>query len=219
MTEKSQLPNFLTNASKHDWILWWAFALTGIYQLGLIPSRAVLLLNHTFLYAMLTGSGFSLVSLAASNPERIGFLCLSTVLAAASAIKFLPLFYLMGYRWGTEFLHYSFMGHPPRWYRVTERFIYRYFYLMLAAAFIPFSPIPAAILLVLAGIKKMNPWLIGGLAFICAIALKSFYTYLGLRFGMEVQGVLEQANRYINWITIALLAWMFIQIWWKQRKQ
>ncbi|UWE68938.1 hypothetical protein NY056_08935 [Corynebacterium diphtheriae bv. gravis] len=65
----------------------------------------------------------------------------------------------------------------------------------------------------------MNPWLIGGLAFICAIALKSFYTYLGLRFGMEVQGVLEQANRYINWITIALLAWMFIQIWWKQRKQ
>ncbi|UWE90400.1 hypothetical protein NY051_01805 [Corynebacterium diphtheriae bv. gravis] len=113
MTEKSQLPNFLTNASKHDWILWWAFALTGIYQLGLIPFRAVLLLNHTFLYAMLTGSGFSLVSLAASNPERIGFLCLSTVLAAASAIKFLPLFYLMGYRWGTEFLHYSFMGHPP----------------------------------------------------------------------------------------------------------
>ena len=48
--------------------------------------------------------------------------------------------------------------------------------------------------------------------------LKCFYLYLGLKFGPSIQGSLQTIDRYVTYITFALIGWMFLSIWWKNRK-
>lgn len=212
------LPRFLAHPSKVDKILWASMFAMSIYSLGLIPFRAIMLLDHTFLYTFLTGSNLSVLILAAENPSRPIFLAFVVLVAALSTIKFLPIFYYMGLRWGPEFIDMSFGGHPPKWFRKIEGFIYRHITPSLFLSFIPFSPIPATVLVAIGGITKVRAWRVGVSVFAFAVMLKCFYLYLGLRFGPTIQDSLETIDKYVMRITLALLAWMFISIWWRNKK-
>lgn len=215
----SELPEFMQRFKRPDWILWWVFIASGIYGLAVIPFRAVLLLDHTFLYTWMTGSGLSVLKLSAENPDRPLFLMFVVVVATASMFKFMPLFYLIGKRWGPEFLDYQFMGKPPLWYRKLENFIYSKLGLCLLLAYIPFSPIPGTILVIIAGIRRVNGWIIAGYLAVYGVMLKCFYLWLGLRFGEGVRETLVVLDRYIMWITLALVAYLFVTVWWKQSKK
>ena len=216
---RDYLPEFMKRFGRTDWILWWVFTLSGIYGLAIIPFRAVLLFNHTFVYTLLTGSSLSVIKLAAENPDRPLFLAVVVIVATLSAVKFIPLFYLIGSRWGQEFLDYQFMGHPPLWYRKLENLIYRHIGLFLFLAYLPFSPLPTPILVMVAGIRRRSPTLIAAYILCFAGALKSFYLYLGLRYGTSVQETLTVIDRYVTWITLGLLVYLFATIWWKQRRK
>ncbi|MFV8381482.1 hypothetical protein [Corynebacterium hindlerae] len=214
-----ELPSFMQHPDKVDRILFATLMIMAIYGFALIPFRAVLLLEHTFLYTWLSGSSLSVLILAAQNPDRPVFLGFVVLVAALSMVKFLPLYYWMGKKWGPEFITMSFGGHPPRWFRKLEGFIYRRIDVSLFASYIPFSPIPATIVVAIGGIAKVKGWLVGIYVVVFATMLKCFYLYLGLRFGEGIQSSLETIDKYVMRITLALIAWMFISIWWKNKKK
>lgn len=214
-----ELPSFMQHPDKVDRILFATLMIMAIFGFALIPFRAVLLLEHTFLYTWLSGSSLSVLILAAQNPDRPVFLGFVVLVAALSMVKFLPLYYWMGKKWGPEFITMSFGGHPPRWFRKLEGFIYRRIDVSLFASYIPFSPIPATIVVAIGGIAKVKGWLVGIYVVVFATMLKCFYLYLGLRFGEGIQSSLETIDKYVMRITLALIAWMFISIWWKNKKK
>lgn len=209
----------MQHPDKVDRILFATLMIMAIYGFALIPFRAVLLLEHTFLYTWLSGSSLSVLILAAQNPDRPVFLGFVVLVAALSMVKFLPLYYWMGKKWGPEFITMSFGGHPPRWFRKLEGFIYRRIDVSLFASYIPFSLIPATIVVAIGGIAKVKGWLVSIYVVLFATMLKCFYLYLGLRFGEGIQSSLETIDKYVMRITLALIAWMFISIWWKNKKK
>ncbi|MCQ9351739.1 hypothetical protein NQ015_02475 [Corynebacterium sp. 153RC1] len=219
MNSSSEMPSFLKNATRLDWALYAGLIAVGIYGFAIIPFRATLLLNHTMVYTVLTGSSLSVLSHAASNPGRWAYLGGVVLLAAASSIKFLPLFFLIGKRWGREFLDSSFGGRPPLWFRKLERFIHNHIGISMALAYVPFSPIAPTIIAVVGGIARARGWAVMGFAFVFAIALKSFYVYLGITFGTQVQSTLMVIDRYVTWITLGLVAYMFAAIYYKQNRK
>lgn len=216
---KDELPNFMQNYTKVDWFLYGALMLTAVYGFAVIPFRATLLVNHTMLYTVLTGSNLSVLAHAAQNPDRTGFLAFVVAIAALSAIKFLPIFYFAGKRWGPDFLDASFAGHPPRWFKKIEGFIHRHIGISMALAYVPFSPIAATIIAIVGGLSKVRAWVVFAYAYVFACMLKLFYVYLGITFGEEVKDTLQVIDRYITWITLALLAYMFAAIYYKQKKK
>ncbi|ALA68000.1 hypothetical protein [Corynebacterium lactis] len=213
------LPSFLREPDRIDKILYASLMAMAVYGFALIPFRAVLLLEHTFLHTWLSGSNLSVLILAAKNPDRPWFLAFVVLVAALSTIKFMPLFYWMGKKWGPEFITMSFGGYPPRWFRKMEAFIYRRIDVSLFASFVPFSPIPATIVVGIGGIARAKGWLVGAYLFIFAVMLKCFYLYLGLTFGPSIQSSLETIDKYVMYITFALIGWMFLSIWWKNSKK
>src|SRR5699024_8400402 len=106
-----------------------------------------------------------------------------TAAAAASHIKFMAVYFLMGKYWGQDFITWLFANHTPLWWRKLEGFVEKHLFLSLLLGFIPFSPIPATILVAIAGIRKLKGWVIGLYIYLLAIGNKLFYLYLGLRFG------------------------------------
>ncbi len=214
-TEKPtpEIPNFLANATKVDWVLFGALMAMTIYGLALIPFRGVLLLRYTFLNIFLTGGSFSVLSLGAQNSTNYSFLAIVVIVAALSMIKFLPIWYFLGARWGYEFVESSFGNKPPLWFRKLGNLVEKRSILCLFLAFIPFSPIPSTFVFVFAGIRKVKLWVMMMCAFIFALTLKLFFVYLGIVFGAEVIVTLRMIDKYIMYITFALLIWMFISIW------
>lgn len=213
------LPSFITHPGKVDSWLLIAWALLTIYSLALIPFRAYLLLNHTFLYTLLTGSSLSVLSIAAHTPgQPLLWVGLVTV-AALSSAKFLVLYFFMGKLWGQDFIRWIFASHTPLWYRKLEGFVQRHIYFCLFLAFIPFSPIPGTILVAIAGIRRLKGWAIAGYVFLLALLLKSFYLYLGVTFGEGIKPMLMTIDRYMMQATLILMAYMFIVIWFKNRKK
>lgn len=220
MTKPQQnLPSFLVKPQRMDLVLYGALIAVGIFSFALMPFRAVLLNDYTLQNVFLTGGSFSVLKLSAENPDRPVFLALVVIVAALSMIKFLPLYYLMGRRWGQEFIDLSFANHPPLWFRKLENFIYRRLGFCLFLSFVPFSPIPATIIIAIGGIQRVKGWVVAAYAFVFAAMLKSFYVYLGLTFGEEVRSTLEVIDKYVMRITLALIAYMFISIWYKNWKQ
>ncbi|AKK06902.1 hypothetical protein CMUST_13030 [Corynebacterium mustelae] len=215
----SELPEFLANATRADWVLWGLMVAAGIYGFALIPFRALLLVNHPFLYAGLSGSNLAVLTVGATHSDKPWHLVAVVIIATLSAAKFLPLYFLLGKRWGKEFVDMMFAGHPPRWFSKLENFIYNHQGFSFLLSCIPFSPISPVLIVTISGIKRarglfVSLWVLGFITL-----LKLFYLYLGVTFGTQVQGTLEVINRYITWITIALIAWLFISINLKQRKK
>lgn len=213
------LPSFLTHPKKVDRWLLTALGLITVYSLALIPLRAYLLINHTFLYTLLTGSSLSVLSLAARTPSQPLLWAGLVTVAALSAVKFLVVYFFMGKHWGQAFLDWIFASHTPLWYRKLEGFVQRHIYFCLFLAFLPFSPIPATILVAIAGIRRFKGWAIAGYVFLLALLLKCFYLYLGVTFGEEIKPVLMTIDRYMMQATLALMAYIFIVVWYKNRKK
>lgn len=213
------LPSFLTHPGKVDRWLLTALGLITVYSLALIPLRAYLLLNHTFLYTLLTGSSLSVLSIAARTPDQPLLWAGLVTVAALSAVKFLVVYFFMGKYWGQAFLDWIFSSHTPLWYRKLEGFVQRHIYFCLFLAFLPFSPIPATILVAIAGIRRLKGWAIAGYVFLLALLLKCLYLYLGVTFGEEIKPVLMTIDRYMMQATLALMAYMFLVIWFKNRKK
>lgn len=213
------LPSFLTKPGPVDKVLLSLLAFMTIFSMVMIPLRPNLLVNVPWLLSLLTGSGLGLLITAAQNQGAVFMLAALTAAAAASHIKFMAVYFLMGKHWGQDFINWMFANHTPLWWRKLEGFVEKHLFLSLLLGFIPFSPIPATILVAIAGIRKLKGWMIGLYIYLLAVANKLFYLYLGLRFGEGIQPTLETIDRYMMQITLALIAYVFIMNWWRGSKK
>lgn len=202
-----------------DRLLFAAFIGMNVYGLALIPFRAKLLVDWTFVNIFLTGGNFSVVTLTARNPENWPFIAMVVLIAALSTVKFLPLYFLMGKRWGSALFETLFASHKPFWFRRMEAFLRRHPGISMAIAFIPFSPVSAVIVVIAAGISKARGWSIAAYTFVFAVLLKCFYVSLGLQFGTEVLSVLRVIDRYMLWVTLALIGYIFLMGFIKERRR
>lgn len=214
--KKNSLPTFITKGSVGDTLLFASFVLISIYSLALIPFRAKLLVEAPLLNIFLTGGNFSVVALAAQNSNNMAALICFVLLAAVSSIKFLPLYFLMGKRWGDDFMAMMFKSHKPLWLKWLENFIYKHPAISLGLCYIPLSPVNPAIVAVVSGLSKVRMRLFLLLAAIFAIALKIFYTALGVIYGEAVLATLQVIDKYMLWITLALFVWVFVVVFRKE---
>lgn len=217
--QEASLPNFLLHPGKTDKILLSLLGVMTVFSLVMIPLRPNLMVNAPALLALLTGSGIGTLITAAQNQQNILLWSGVALLAALSHIKFLLVYYFMGKHWGQDFIHWIFASHTPLWYRKLEGFVERHLFFCLALGFIPFSPIPATILVAIAGIRRLSGWGIAVYIYLLALANKCFYLYLGLMFGEGVQPTLQTIDKYMLQITLALLAYVFIANWYKSSKK
>ncbi|WP_421084593.1 hypothetical protein [Rothia nasimurium] len=213
------LPNFLLHPGKIDKILLTLLGVMTVFSLVMIPLRPNLMVNAPWLLALLTGSGIGTLITAAQNQQNVLLWSGLALLAALSHIKFLIVYYFMGKHWGQEFISWIFASHTPLWYRKLEGFVERHLLFCLALGFVPFSPIPATILVAIAGIRKVKAWMIGVYIYLLALANKCFYLYLGLTFGEGIQPTLQTIDKYMMQITLALVAYVFILNWYKSSKK
>lgn len=201
------LPSFLRHPSKRDIWLYVALMALTIYSFAILPFRAALMVEQPVLYTVLTGSSLTLVTHGANNPTDYGFLAAMILISVISAMKFFPIYYLVGRWWGEEFIDLSFNNRQPLWWRKMENFIRIHTGWSLFFCYIPFSPIPATIVVILAAVKQVRWWVVAAYLFVFVLAVKILYTYLGIAFDEQVIASLRVIDRYLMWITLALVIW------------
>lgn len=211
MTETPQqasFPHFISGGTRLDKLLFASFFAVSIFYLALIPFRAKLLVDAPFLNIVLTGGNLSTLALGAQHGGNLPFLALVIVIAAISTVKFLPLYFLMGKRWGADFVSFIFNNHKPLWFRWLENFIFKHPLISLGLCFIPFFPASPTIVTIIAGIKKVRVLPLMLAALLYAVLLKVLYIYLGITFGTAVISTLQLIDKYMLWVTLALVAWL-----------
>lgn len=213
------LPPFLMSPGTVDKILLSLLGFMTIFSLAIIPTRAFLLVEHPWALSLLTGSGLGVLITVAQNSHQYLLWGALAVAAALSHIKFMAVYFFMGKYWGQDFISWIFASHTPLWYRKLEGFVERHLLVSLLLGFIPFSPIPATLLVAIAGIRKMKGWVIGIYIYALALLNKCFYLYLGATFGEGIQPTLKTIDRYMMQITLALLLYVVVVNWWKGYKK
>lgn len=209
-SRNAAMEEFISRMDRKDYLLVALCTLFGLYSLALLPFKPHLLVNHTELYTALTGSSTGLIMIG-SNAALHGSSWLPWLAAATVVANLIaPVFYLMGWRWGDKVLLMLFPRDTPRWFRRLEGFIRRNPGVSLFACFIPFSPLPTTIILALMGVERVRWYLTGAYVLVFTLLAKGFYLYLGFRFGEPVADVVRQVDKYMLFITLAIV---FYVIW------
>lgn len=209
-SETASLPHFIRDGNLTDRLLFLSFFAVSIFYLALIPFRAKLLVDAPFLNVLLTGGNLSTLALGAQHSNNLPFLTAVVILAAVSTIKFLPLYFFMGKRWGADFVSFIFNNHKPLWFKWLENFIFRHPIISLGLCFIPFFPASPTIVTIIAGITKVRGLPLAIAAFIYALLLKIVYVWIGTAFGTAVIATLQLIDKYMLWATLALVVWLII---------
>ncbi|MFW0111851.1 DedA family protein [Rothia sp. CCM 9416] len=217
--QQRSLPSFLTNPGRTDKILLGMLGFMTLFWMAFIPMKAFLLVEHPWVLALVTGSGFGTLSAVAQSPGQYLQWAVLIALVALSHIKFLAVYFLIGKHWGQEFITWVFSNRTPLWYRALEGFVQRHLWISLFLCFIPFSPVPATLMVAIAGIRRVRGWTVGIYLYGLALLNKSFYLYLGAHFGENIQPTLKIIDRYMMQITLALLLYVFVVNWWKGSKK
>ncbi|QDZ41970.1 hypothetical protein [Corynebacterium sp. sy039] len=234
MTEGHEAPHESKNAnspeqiwenfSKYDAILLGVMAFTLIYSLALLPAK-VWLINHPWIYAMTHGGYISATILGAEAGKNHTSLLFPIVLSSVFGIKFLPVWFFAGKRWGMNFIKQSASGSM-----IAKKFLAvlsseekrtRSIVIMLGLcliAFVPVLPIPITLLLMLLGVFHVPFLLVLTAIFVGKLITNSAMAFFGYQHGEAVLEVIDQINKYSNWVFFALLAFAFIQIFFQQRK-
>lgn len=210
--QEEQIPAFISQPDRLDKWIWVYLIAATIFGFAMIPLR-VWLLNNPVPYALMVG-GYtsSIVGGAESTTGGISAVAI-VVMTLVGALKTVPLWWLVGNKWGLEYLRMS-VAHSPRLQRWTARLENARPGVLGAAivlSYIPFVP-TIVIANLLAGIRRMSFWTVLGLNAFGVLVTNAFFAYLGVTYGEQVISIVEQVNRYAMWITIALLVFMFWSI-------
>ena len=92
-----------------------------------------------------------------------------------------------------------------------------------ALAFLPLGympgPVPGNIVNAVLGILRVGFWPILLVNVLSVSVVNGVFMYLGYTYGEIVLDAVELISRYVLWITLALLAVMFFQMWRNSRKK
>ncbi|WP_367271505.1 DedA family protein [uncultured Corynebacterium sp.] len=209
------MPSFLKDPEPLDKVLFVALMAMGVYSMALLAMRAYLL-SHPLAYALMVG-GYTSATVSGANAS-VGNGTWWVYLAATlvGALKFVPIYWLMGRRWGMEFIDLS-LQYMPRAHRFFKRAVKRetgktkaIVLGLLPLSYAP-GPVPGTILNAIAGLLKVGLGLVMVLNVLSVLAINGLFMWLGHTFGDEVLDVVDVINRYLLWITLGLLALVVIR--------
>lgn len=204
--------------SRSDIWCWVGFSVTGIYALVLLPLRPVLLGANPYLLAALGGSRTSAVTIGALAAVGHGFWPLGLVLGIIGSIKFDPLYWWAGRLWGRGLIEIV-AGRSPRAARNAaraERLATRFGPLAILTTYV--IPLPSAVVyatVAAAGmsLRQFLCWDVLG-----AAVTRAIFIYLGYRLGQPAVDVVELIAKYSLWISVVLLAGVFVNVWRQSRR-
>lgn len=210
-----ELPGFLTNPGKMDIVLFAALMVMAVYSIAMIPLRAWLL-SQPLAYTLLVGGYTSAVVGGANASVGNGVFWVYLLCTVVGAVKFMPVYWLMGRRWGMEFIDMSlqYMPRAHRFFRKaltnesgkTKAIILG----LLPLGYAP-GPVPGTVLNAVAGLLKVGLGAVLALNVLSVLAINGLFMWLGWTFGDQVLDIVEVVNRYLLWITLGLLALMVFQ--------
>lgn len=210
--QEEQIPAFISQPDRLDKWIWAYLVAATIFGFAMIPLR-VWLLNNPVPYALMVG-GYTSSIVGGAESTTGGISAVAIVLMTlVGALKTVPLWWLVGNKWGLEYLRMS-VAHSPRLKRWTARLEHARPGVLGAAivlSYIPFVP-TIVIANLLAGIRRMGFWTVLGLNAFGVLVTNTVFAYLGVTYGEQVISIVEQVNRYAMWVTIALLVFMFWSI-------
>ncbi|NYI71639.1 membrane protein DedA with SNARE-associated domain [Naumannella cuiyingiana] len=208
---------FRSKPGRLDYICMFGIIAAGVYSLALTPFRVWLLTNVPYVLVALSGSGSALVGIGAAIHIGDTWWPLAAIIGALSAIKFDWLFWLAGRLWGEGMIDWLLGGAAKQnagWLSRTRRKIalwshrlaQRWAIPMILLTYVPVLPIPSAIVFGALGMGGMRLRTFLIIDFLCSLANRALYLYLGYRIGLPVLEVLEELNKWSLWIGLGLVA-------------
>lgn len=219
---EENLPRFIAQPERAD--IWLMVALFGmaLYSFAMIPLRAWLL-SQPLLYSLLVGGYTSAVVSGANASIDNGHWLVYLLCGLVGALKFVPIYWAMGKRWGKEFIEMS-LQYMPRFKNIFEKAIgsesgtaKSWTLGLMPLAFAP-GPVPYTILAAVAGMLKVTVWTVLGISAVSVLVVNGTMMWLGFTYGEIVLEIVSVINRYLLWITLGLLALMFARAWRQSKK-
>lgn len=210
-----EIPEFISSPDRVDKWIWVYLLASTLFSFAMMPLR-VWLLSHPMAYALLVGGYTSSIIGGAESTQGGAPAALIVAFTLVGALKSVPLWWLLGRKWGQEYLRMAVANSKrmQRWSVRLEKARPSVLGLVIVASYIPFVP-TIVIANLLGGIRRMSLWAVLGLNATGVLITNSIFAYLGIRYGEQVITVVEQVNKYALWVTIALIVLMV----WSARKQ
>ncbi len=209
-------PEFISSPDTVDKWIWVYFTAITIFTLAMLPLR-VWLLNNPEIYALAIGGYTSAIVGGAQAAAGGTAAWIIVALALIGAMKSIPLWWLMGTKWGVGYLSLMMESskRTRKWVGRLENLSPRLLLGIVFVSYIPFMPtlFVANLLAAIRGCRLRTVLAVNAIGVICR---NSTFAYLGYRFGEPVIAVVDQINRYALWITIALVV---IAVWSATRKK
>ncbi|MFD5867350.1 hypothetical protein ACFWGD_01880 [Corynebacterium sp. NPDC060344] len=205
----------MRNPEPLDKVLFVALMAMGVYSMALLAMRAFLL-SHPMAYALMVG-GYTSATIGGANASvGNGMWWLFLAATLVGALKFMPVYWLMGRRWGMEFIEMS-LQYMPRARRFFTKALTKEsgktkatILGLLPLGYAP-GPVPGNLLNAIAGLLRVGFWPLLALNVLAVLAVNGLFMWLGFTFGDQILEVVEVVNRYLLWITLGLLALMVFQ--------
>lgn len=221
--KEPELPKFLAQPDRTDIILFVALMAMGVFSLSMIPLRAWLM-TEPLAYTLLVGGYTSAVVAGANASVGNGVFAVYLLCTIVGAVKFMPVYWLMGRRWGMEFIDMS-LQYMPRAHRFFRRAVESESprTKLWTVAFLPLSylpgPVPGTVVNAVGGLLRIRFLVMLALNVVSILLVNGVMMWLGHRFGEPVLDVVDVINRYMLWFTLGLLALMFFQAWRRSKKK
>lgn len=201
-----------------DLVCLFAISATGIYALVLLPFKPALIGTHPVLLELLAGTISSMVTAGAFARVGDASLELAMVAGIIGLIKFDPLFWWAGNRWGRRAAA-LIAGNGPKATRSIvriERVAERIGWLAVLLAY--FLPIPTAIVFAAAGWTGMRLRTFLALDAIGALLWVGLCVGLGYAIGQSAVDVAKAISRYALWLSIVIVVGVIAGQVWRARR-
>ncbi|GMA41153.1 DedA family protein [Mobilicoccus caccae] len=205
-----------------DYICLTLLAISGVYGIGVMLARPILLGYNPLVLAGLSGSRSALVTIGAlfgTDATSMTVVITAFVIATLSLIKLDLLFWWAGHLWGDFFVQ-SLIGDSKRRAKQAARaesLARRYSVLAIIISNIPVLPIPKGIVFAVLGVSGASFRKIFVVDLLAAAVVQATWLYLGYSIGEPVVQVVEVIARYSLWISLAILVVVIVTAMRKSR--
>lgn len=205
----------MKNPEPMDKLLFALLMAMGVYSMAMLALRAWLL-SHPLAYSLLIGGYTSATVSGANASVDNGDWWFYLAASLVGALKFVPVYWLMGKRWGMEFIDMS-LQYMPRARTFFTKALTKESGKTTAVilGLVPLGycpgPVPGTVVNAIAGLLKVGLGVVMAINALSVLAVNGLFMWLGHTFGDQVLEVINVVNRYLLWFTIGLLVLVVVK--------